>query len=101
MKAIYEGDMKEGILFAGQDCDGISDLPSVKELIDQMITEAKETLEATKKLVQPQKKWAFATLCKKVRFSGGFKNLTLALACGHWQESPRPLAPSHLTILGN
>lgn len=56
MKAIYEGDMEEGFLFAGQDCGGISDLPSVKELIDRIITEAEEALEATKKLVQPQKK---------------------------------------------
>ena len=56
MKAIYEGDAEEGFLFAGQDCGGISDLPSVKELIDRIITEAEETLEATKKLMQPQKK---------------------------------------------
>jgi enoyl-[acyl-carrier protein] reductase II len=56
MKAIYEGDVEEGFLFAGQDCGGISDLPSVKELIDRIITEAEETLEAIKKLVQPQKK---------------------------------------------
>lgn len=56
MKAIYEGDVEEGFLFAGQDCGGISDLPSVNELIDRIITEAEETLEAIKKLVQPQKK---------------------------------------------
>jgi enoyl-[acyl-carrier protein] reductase II len=51
MKAIYEGDEKEGILFAGECCGGISDLPSVKEIIDRVIAEAKEALETTRKKV--------------------------------------------------
>ncbi|MBM4446739.1 MAG: nitronate monooxygenase [Chloroflexi bacterium] len=49
MKAIYEGDEKEGILFAGECCGGIGDLPSVKEIIDRVIAEAEETLETTRK----------------------------------------------------
>ncbi|MBM3118865.1 MAG: nitronate monooxygenase [Chloroflexi bacterium] len=49
MKAIYEGDEKEGILFAGECCGGISDLPSVKEIIDRVVAEAEEALETTRK----------------------------------------------------
>jgi len=48
-QAIYEGNVEEGFLFAGQDCGGINDLPGVKELIDRIITEAEEVLETTKK----------------------------------------------------
>jgi len=48
-QAIYEGNVEEGFLFAGQDCGGINDLPTVKELIDRTITEAEQALEATKK----------------------------------------------------
>ncbi|MBL7209533.1 MAG: nitronate monooxygenase [Dehalococcoidia bacterium] len=56
MKALYDGDEEEGILFAGQDCGGISDVPSVQELIDRIVAEAEETLEAArKKLVTAQK----------------------------------------------
>lgn len=51
LKAIYDGDEKEGILFAGEVCGGINDLPSVKEIINRVITEAEETLEATRKKV--------------------------------------------------
>lgn len=48
MKALYDGDAKEGIMFAGQDCGGINDLPSVEELIDRIIAEAEETLETAR-----------------------------------------------------
>jgi enoyl-[acyl-carrier protein] reductase II len=40
LKAINDGDVEEGILFAGQDCGGIDDLPGVGELIDRIIAEA-------------------------------------------------------------
>jgi len=48
MKALYDGDVEEGIMFAGQDCGGINDLPSVEELIDRIIAEAEETLETAR-----------------------------------------------------
>jgi enoyl-[acyl-carrier protein] reductase II len=51
LKAITEGDEKEGILFAGECTGAISDLPSVKQIIDGIIAEAEETLEATRKEV--------------------------------------------------
>jgi NAD(P)H-dependent flavin oxidoreductase YrpB (nitropropane dioxygenase family) len=40
LKAINDGDVEEGILFAGQDCGGIDDLPGVRELMDRIISEA-------------------------------------------------------------
>ena len=40
LRAINDGDMEEGILFAGQDCGGIDDLPGVQELMDRIISEA-------------------------------------------------------------
>lgn len=56
MKAIHDGDEKEGIMFAGECCGGIHDLPSVKEVIERTIAEAEATLEATReKLVKKQK----------------------------------------------
>jgi len=45
MKALKEGDVEEGILFAGQCCGGINDIPSVQGLIDRIIEEAESTLE--------------------------------------------------------
>jgi len=39
---------EEGILFAGQDIGGISDVPSVEELIERIITEAEDMLEAVR-----------------------------------------------------
>jgi NAD(P)H-dependent flavin oxidoreductase YrpB (nitropropane dioxygenase family) len=44
LKAIHEGDTEEGILFAGQCVGGITDVPTTKELIDQMIAEAEQTI---------------------------------------------------------
>ena len=46
-KAIYDGNVEEGMLYAGQDIGGIEDILSVKEVIDRIITEAEETLRAT------------------------------------------------------
>ncbi len=46
LKAINEGNIEEGILFAGQDCGGINDLPGVRELMDRIITEAASACDA-------------------------------------------------------
>ena len=40
LRAINDGDVEEGILFAGQDCGGIDDLPGVQELMDRIMSEA-------------------------------------------------------------
>jgi enoyl-[acyl-carrier protein] reductase II len=44
MKGIYEGDLEEGILYAGQAVGGINDIPTVKELIERVVAEAEQTL---------------------------------------------------------
>jgi NAD(P)H-dependent flavin oxidoreductase YrpB (nitropropane dioxygenase family) len=49
LKAIMEGDEQEGILFAGECVGPINDLPSIKQIIDGIVAEAEETLEATRK----------------------------------------------------
>jgi len=51
LKAINEGDEKEGILFAGECSGAINELLSIKQIIDGVIAEAEETLEATRKKV--------------------------------------------------
>jgi enoyl-[acyl-carrier protein] reductase II len=45
LKALNEGDVDGGILFAGQCCGGIKDIPSTKELIDRVINEAETAME--------------------------------------------------------
>ena len=44
LKAINEGDVEGGILFAGQCCGGIMDNPTAGELINRIIIEAEEVL---------------------------------------------------------
>jgi NAD(P)H-dependent flavin oxidoreductase YrpB (nitropropane dioxygenase family) len=44
LKALNEGDVEGGILFAGQCCGGITDIPSTKELMGRIISEAETTL---------------------------------------------------------
>jgi len=44
LKALNEGDVDGGILFAGQCCGGIQDNPTTKELIDRVIGEAEAAL---------------------------------------------------------
>ncbi|HSR12989.1 MAG TPA: nitronate monooxygenase [Thermodesulfobacteriota bacterium] len=44
-KAIYDGDTKEGFMFAGQATGPIRDLPPVEELIDRIVAEAETTLK--------------------------------------------------------
>jgi len=56
LKSINDGDLEEGILFAGQDIGGIDDLPSCAELIERIVAQAEQTLEATReKLAKRQK----------------------------------------------
>ena len=45
LKALNEGDVDGGILFAGQCCGGIKDIPTTKELIDRVINEAETAME--------------------------------------------------------
>lgn len=45
MKAIYDGNMEEGILFAGQNIGGIKDIPTVQQLVDRVIAEAESSLD--------------------------------------------------------
>jgi len=49
LKAIREGDEKEGFLFAGQCVGGIQDLPTCKELIERIVAEAEKRMEAVAK----------------------------------------------------
>jgi len=45
LKALNEGDVDGGILFAGQCCGGINDIPTTKDLIDRVISEALAAME--------------------------------------------------------
>lgn len=45
MKAIYDGDMEKGFLFAGQNIGGINDIPSVAEVIPRIIAEAEKAID--------------------------------------------------------
>ncbi|MDD5169538.1 MAG: nitronate monooxygenase [Syntrophales bacterium] len=49
MKAIYEGNTESGFLFAGQNIGGISDVPTVKELIERTVAEAEQVIDALQK----------------------------------------------------
>jgi len=51
LKAIKEGDEKEGFLFAGQCVGGIQDMPTCQELIERIVAEAGKRLEAAGKNV--------------------------------------------------
>jgi enoyl-[acyl-carrier protein] reductase II len=44
LKALNEGDVEGGILFAGQCCGGITDNPTTRELIDRIMVEAETVL---------------------------------------------------------
>lgn len=52
-KAIYEDNVDEGIMFCGQVTGAISDLPTVKQLIDRIIIEAEETLKQAVEMISP------------------------------------------------
>ena len=45
LKALNEGDVDGGILFAVQCCGGINDIPTTKDLIDRVISEALAAME--------------------------------------------------------
>ena len=49
LKAIKDGDEKEGFLFAGQCVGGIQDVPSCQDLIDRIVDEAEKRMEAVGK----------------------------------------------------
>lgn len=51
LKAIREGDEKEGFLFAGQCIGGIRDIPTCKELIERITAEAVEAIGTGRKCV--------------------------------------------------
>jgi len=53
MKAIYEGNEEEGFLYAGQCMGGIKDMPSCKDVVEQMIAQAEAALEATRAMKSP------------------------------------------------
>jgi enoyl-[acyl-carrier protein] reductase II len=44
-KALYDGDTREGIFFAGQAIGACSDLPTVNELMDRIMTEAETVIK--------------------------------------------------------
>lgn len=44
-KALYDGDTKEGIFFAGQAIGACTDLPTVKELVDRVMAEAESIIK--------------------------------------------------------
>jgi enoyl-[acyl-carrier protein] reductase II len=51
LKAIFEGNEQEGILFAGECVGAINELLTVKQIIDEVISEAEATLEAAPKKI--------------------------------------------------
>jgi enoyl-[acyl-carrier protein] reductase II len=48
MKATIEGDLKGGVQFVGQSMGLINDIPRVQELVDRVIQEAKERIDASR-----------------------------------------------------
>jgi len=51
LKALREGDEKEGFMFAGQCVGGIQDIPTCKELIDRIIAEAENEIESARQKI--------------------------------------------------
>jgi enoyl-[acyl-carrier protein] reductase II len=51
LKAIFEGNEQEGILFAGECIGAIKELLTVKQIIDEVISEAEDTLGAIRKKI--------------------------------------------------
>ena len=49
LKAINEGDEKDGFLCAGQSVGGIQDMPTCKEVIERIVEEAEERMKAVGK----------------------------------------------------
>lgn len=55
LKAINDGNVKEGFLFAGQAVGGINDIPTCQEVIERIVAEAEQRLKVAGqgRLVQP------------------------------------------------
>jgi enoyl-[acyl-carrier protein] reductase II len=51
LKAIYEGNEQEGILFAGECIGAINELLTVKQIIDEVVSDAEKTLAAAGKQI--------------------------------------------------
>jgi nitronate monooxygenase len=47
LMSINDGNLEEGILFTGQCCGGIDDMPGCQELIERIVAEAEEIIKAT------------------------------------------------------
>jgi NAD(P)H-dependent flavin oxidoreductase YrpB (nitropropane dioxygenase family) len=52
LMAIEKGDVDEGIIFAGQCIGGIDDIPSVKEVMTNIIKEAEATMKGSVKMIK-------------------------------------------------
>lgn len=52
LKAINEGNEKEGFLFAGQSVGGMNDIPTSKEVIERIVAEAEKRLKAVGKNIR-------------------------------------------------
>ncbi|MFC1870164.1 NAD(P)H-dependent flavin oxidoreductase [Chloroflexota bacterium] len=53
-KAIEDGDVEHGLLLAGQGCGFINDVPTCQEVIERIVAEAEEVIEATRGQFHPQ-----------------------------------------------
>ena len=49
-KALFQGDVEEGVAYGGQGVAGIKDMPTCQELIDRIVVEAAQVLQATRAL---------------------------------------------------
>jgi len=52
-RAVEEGDEETGLFLAGQACGGINDIVSCQEVIDRIMAQAEEVLEATRRKFHP------------------------------------------------
>ncbi|MFC1945009.1 NAD(P)H-dependent flavin oxidoreductase [Chloroflexota bacterium] len=52
-RGLIGGDEEEGVLLCGQGCGVINNLPSCKEIIDNIVSEAKGILESTSQKIRP------------------------------------------------
>jgi NAD(P)H-dependent flavin oxidoreductase YrpB (nitropropane dioxygenase family) len=50
--AIDKGDVDEGILFAGQCIGGINDIPSIKDVMKDIIKDAEATMRSSVKMIK-------------------------------------------------
>ncbi|MCX5998395.1 MAG: hypothetical protein NTU41_02085, partial [Chloroflexi bacterium] len=49
-EALFQGDVEEGVAYGGQGVAGIKDVPTCQELIDRIMLEAAQVLQATRAL---------------------------------------------------